>query len=684
MNRIVIGLVVMQFAASVWAQSLRPGMGAVRYADGAGTGVTFRTWAPQAASVSVAGEFNAWSTAAHPLTRESVASGLWSVDVPGATAGQAYKYVINGNLWRRDPCARLLEPTGSRNSLVFDGTNYPWAGDLARSAELNDLVIYEAHVGTLFDPAPADGQVGGFLDATQRIAHLAGLGINAVEFMPVNEFNTDRSWGYNVYYPFAIETTYGAPDDLKTLVRACHDAGMSVFMDVVHNHWGDTPHLTGQNPDDWSLWRYDGWFSGTNAGVMFFTNSPFFASPWGPRPNYAEAAIRTLIRDTFRMWKDEYHLDGFRWDTPKHIIYTDWDPTFHDRLKTVMEQGDDNARDMALLASAISGLPRRVIYTESHDTAGDLNGGQRFPMYMPWAAENGYYSRKRSMLAAALAFTAPGIPMILQGQEMMETNQFSDARALDWSRTNAYGSAVEFYRDLVGLRRNLGGRTRGLQAETVEFLRVDQAAKVIVYRRGTEVPSPDDVVVVANLRNTALENYAIPLPAELRARVPLPGLGGHGQHAFQQRRHAAHQRGRSAVRQRRAVPPAGPDRDDIQRQGDQRPLAALDYRLVRDQQRHAGLLGPQVELLRSRHHRLRLPAQQPRARAGKPVVVRCRAHHQQFRVARRRSGRRLGPPPVGGRTCGGTGDASGFQHRRLRLPACARLHRNRHVLVPGR
>lgn len=542
---------------TVRGQSPRPGMGAVRYADGEGTGVTFRTWAPHAASVSVAGEFNGWSTAAHPMTRESAESGLWSADVPGAAAGQAYKFVINGNQWRRDPCSRLLEPDGTRNSLVFDGTNYPWSGDLARPAALKDLVIYEAHVGTFHDPNPGDGQVGGFLDATGRLAHLAGLGVNAIEFMPVNEFQTDRSWGYNVYYPFAIETTYGSPADLKSLVRSCHTAGISVFMDVVHNHWGDTAHLRGSNPDDWSLWRYDGWFSGTNAGALFFTNAPFYASPWGPRPNYNEAAVRGLIRDTFRMWKDEYRLDGFRWDTPKHIIYTDWtlsvpipsghtllrearadldvnypgtvsiaedskelslfnlywDPTFHDRLKTVMEQGDDNARNMSLLASAISGMPRRVIYTESHDTAGDLNGGRRFPMYMPWSADNGYYSRKRSMLAAVFAFTAPGVPMILQGQELMETNQFSDARPLDWGRTNTFGGAVDFYRDLVGLRRNLGGLTRGLQEETVEILRVDHAAKVIVYRRGFGVPSPDDVVVVANLRNTALENYVIPLPA---------------------------------------------------------------------------------------------------------------------------------------------------------------------------
>ncbi len=112
----------------------------------------------------------------------------------------------------------------------------------------SDLVIYEMHVGAFYDPSPGSGGPGKFPDAIQKLDHLAALGINAVELMPVAEFPTDNSWGYNPADPYAVENLgYGGPDGLKSFVKAAHARGIRVLLDVVHNHYG---------PSDLDLWGF--------------------------------------------------------------------------------------------------------------------------------------------------------------------------------------------------------------------------------------------------------------------------------------------------------------------------------------------------------------------------------------------------------------------------------------------
>ena len=523
-------------AAAASAQSSRPGWGAVPYADADGTGTTFRLWAPGAASVNVAGSFNGWNTGANPLTKESAASGAWSADVAAARTNDAYKYVVNGSLWRSDPRSRAIDSADHNNSTVLAAGGFDWGDDSAGITNAGDLVIYEAHVGTF------GGMAGTFALFTNRLGYLAELGVTAIELMPVNEFPSSTSWGYNPAYPFAVEKNYGPPDALKSLVRQAHRRGILTFLDVVHNHWDGGS----------SLWEIDG----TTPGPYFYASDPYTYTAWGPRPDYGNPAVRETINDTFRMWLEEYHISGFRWDAPKHIIYTTnglfipdgltmatnalrlmatnysgvwniaedtkeiggfdryWDLAFRSEIQGVLVKGSDSQRDMQVVARNVAGVPGRILFTESHDTAGDLNNGQRLPVAIQGADPGGYYARKRSALGAVLALTSPGTPMILQGQELLETNQFSDTRAMDWTRTNSQAGTWRLYRDLIRLRRNLDGVSAGLTGDSASVYQVDNTKKLVAYSRQDSVRTGNTVVVVANFASATRTNFAVQFPEE--------------------------------------------------------------------------------------------------------------------------------------------------------------------------
>jgi 1,4-alpha-glucan branching enzyme len=543
----VIGpLLAVAFLASlpapVPAQSARPGMGAIPYASGGATGVTFRVWAPNAATVSVPGSFNGWNTTANFLVKEGP-SGLWSADIPAARNGSEYKYFINGSIWKRDPRDRKTVNSAG-NSIVYDPAAFAWGGDTRLSVSASNLVIYELHVGAFYDPTPGSGGPGKFTDAITKLDYLAALGVNAIELMPVAEFPGDYSWGYNPADPYAVENTgYGGPDGLKVFVKAAHARGLRVLLDVVHNHYG---------PSDLDMYTFD---VGNSPGIYFYTASNICCTPWGSRPNYASDGVRSYIIDNFRMWMDESHIDGFRWDsvgTMRHYdpgyvsipeadtliqyinsttIHSDhlgafsiaednssgmnfdseWNSGFNSYLLGLVSNSSDSARDMVGLQGQMNGTGfGRVIYTETHDLVGSMNGSgaQRVPTRIQPADPTGFYARKRSMLAAAVVMASPGIPMLFMGQEMLQTAQFSDSTPMDWSRTNTFAGILTFYRDLIRQRRNLDGVSFGLTGPNISWHVVDNTAKVLACHRWGAGPN-DQVMVIFNFSNNALTNYPV-------------------------------------------------------------------------------------------------------------------------------------------------------------------------------
>jgi 1,4-alpha-glucan branching enzyme len=547
------------------AQSSRPGWGSTPYHDALGTGVTFRVWAPNATSVFVPGNFVTpnWSTTTTPLAKEltnGVWNGVWSADVAGVANGSQYKYYLNGNLWKNDPRARLVTAAGSGgNSIVYDPTAFNWAGDSLTPPALNDLFIYELHMGTF----PSSSVPSRFVAATNKLDYLKSLGVNAVELMPIAEFgNSGNSWGYDPAQLFAADNSqYGGPDGLKAFVQACHARGIAVLLDVIHNHYG--PNLL-------DMWNFDGYSGGGplgGGGIYFYeSNTNLQITPWGyTRPNFSSNQVCSFIQDNFTLWLGECHVDGFRWDTPytmmhgndgsyipaaDSLIYaintmihssypgkisiaedvynydgfdSSWDTGYPYNFTPVLTPTSDASRNMNTVANDVlynvsyggtAGLGR-VVFLESHDVVGDLNGSShvRLVTAIDPVTPNSYRARKLSTLGAAVTLTAPGVPMIFQGQEMLENQQFDSGLPVDWSKTNTYSHIVQLYRDLIGARRNLNGYTPGLEGNQCSMLQVDNVNKLVAFHRWNSTTPNQDAVVIANFANTTNNNYTLNFPS---------------------------------------------------------------------------------------------------------------------------------------------------------------------------
>lgn len=511
------------------------------------SGTFFRVWAPFADSAGVAGEFNQWVP--EPMTH-AAGNGTWSVQLPAAQVGHKYKYVFNGELWKRDARALRVEHSNG-DSIIYDPEAFDWGDDSPPVIPRDDLVLYQMHIGTFGGGDPP----ATFDDAIPRLDYLRALGVNGIQLMPVNEFPGGRSWGYNPSDPFAIETDYGGPDAFKRFVRAAHARGMAVLADVVHNHYG---------PTDLDLWCYDGWSVNDLGGIYFYCDERIH-TPWGStRPDFGRPEVRNFIRDQVFMLIDDYRIDGFRWDSVYHILHTDqgfnpqglellrdinaemartrpqvlrfaedhafdqdigfqaqWDVGHRWALYTQLATADDRERDMDTLAGTLRDWPgfQRVIFTEAHDYIGQLNDDRsRVPTMIHPAEPESIWARKRALLGAAVIFTTPGIPMLFQGQEMAETLAFHDDTPLRWERTTTHAGIVQAYTDLIHLRRDLRGVTPGLRGAGVRVHHIDQDQQVIAFSRWHEDHPDDPVLVVANFSAVDFDQH------DYRIEFPAPGI----------------------------------------------------------------------------------------------------------------------------------------------------------------
>jgi 1,4-alpha-glucan branching enzyme len=193
-----------------------------------------------------------------------------------------------------------------------------------------------------------------------------------------------------------------------------------------------------------------------------------------------------------------------------------WETTFPNILRATIDPVDDSSRSLATIETELrkyynGDAYQRVVYSESHDAA--ANGQSRMNAEISPQDQGGLYARRRSMLGAAVALTAPGIPMLFQGQEFMERGWFTHYDQLDWSRADTYAGTVQFYRDLITLRRNLRGQTAGLKGAGYETMHLDEGSKMLAYHRWDKHGPNDDTVVVLNFSNTPIVNYDIKFPA---------------------------------------------------------------------------------------------------------------------------------------------------------------------------
>ena len=189
-----------------------------------------------------------------------------------------------------------------------------------------------------------------------------------------------------------------------------------------------------------------------------------------------------------------------------------------------MTQPWDQDRDLQAIAAAIQhryngdGL-QRVIYTESHDEVATRNGKRRLPEDIDPGHADSWYAKKRSTLGAVLVFTAPGIPMIFQGQELLEDGSWHDDDPIDWSKQATYAGIIQLYRDLIALRRNRRYTTAGLRGQHVQVHHVNHTDKVLAFHRFAGGGPRDSVIVVVNLANRSYGSYTIGMPRAGRWRV---------------------------------------------------------------------------------------------------------------------------------------------------------------------
>lgn len=298
-------------------------MGAIPYEGG----VTFRVWAkfPAQRKVYVVGDFNAWNTAATPLAADGD-SGYWSVDVPGAEVGNHYLFYIPGagnNGYRMDPYAYSIARDADENlHAVVTAQETKYQGGYS-TPSWNEAVIYELHIPTFTtDPKnPYDAPAGTLVSALDRLGDLADLGINAIEIMPLGQFKGVSATGYNPGYIFAVEDTYGGPDDFRAFVNQSHAAGLAVIVDVVYNHLGDT-----------DLWQFDGWFTpgqfcpfpdcnnvATQGGIYFYQDKRAHTDFAHTRFDFGRPEVQQYLVDNAKRWLHERFADGLRFDSVVNI-----------------------------------------------------------------------------------------------------------------------------------------------------------------------------------------------------------------------------------------------------------------------------------------------------------------------------------------------------------------------------
>jgi maltooligosyltrehalose trehalohydrolase len=430
---------------------------------GAGT-CEFIVWAPLHESVSL----HIVSPAESEIPMLKTEDGYWKTVVEDIKPGARYWYRPGNRQERPDPVS-AFQPDGVHGpSSLVDHATFRWQDDGWQGIPLAKMIMYELHVGT-FTPE------GTFDAVINRLDDLRGLGINAIDIMPVTQFPGGRNWGYDGAYPFAVQNSYGAADGLKRLVEACHLHGMAVILDVVYNHLGpEGNYLAEFGP--------------------YFTDK--YHTPWGKAVNFDDAycdGVRNYFIENALCWFEHYHIDGLRLDAihgifdtgAKHIldemservqefsgrvgrqfyliaesdlndarvirsrtkggyeVDAQWSDDFHHAVHTLFtgerngyyqDFGEPEQLVKALKegfvyswvyskyrkrhhGSSSADIPadRFVVFIQNHDQVGNRMMGDRLGQIVSFEA---------AKLAAATLLTSPYIPLLFMGEEYAEDNPF--------------------------------------------------------------------------------------------------------------------------------------------------------------------------------------------------------------------------------------------------------------------
>ena len=295
-------------------------LGARPCAAGEG-GTDFAVWAPNAASVSVLGDFNGWTKGQHRL-RSLGTSGIWEGSVREAAHGSHYKYHIVSKLSgyevdKADPFAFHTEVPPQTASIVWS-LDYAWqdAEWMATRGKRQSLdapvSIYEMHFGSWMRPTEQPGEFPSYRTIAPKLTeYLLARGFTHVEFLPLMEHPFYGSWGYQTSSYFAPTSRYGSPQDLMYLIDYLHQHGIGVVLDWVPSHFTTDEHGLG-------------YFDGTHLFEHADPRQGLHAE-WGSYLfNYGRNEVRAFLLSDAMFWFDKYHIDGLRVDAVASMLYLDY------------------------------------------------------------------------------------------------------------------------------------------------------------------------------------------------------------------------------------------------------------------------------------------------------------------------------------------------------------------------
>tara|TARA_B100001057_G_scaffold88582_1_gene84708 strand:+ start:2682 stop:4964 length:2283 start_codon:yes stop_codon:yes gene_type:complete len=282
-------------------------------------GISFVVWAPSAQSVHLVGDFNSWHPHSLPM-RALGSSGCRELFIPHAQVGQKYKYRVlgaDGVLREKgDPFAFRCEPPPGNASIVhpLEGRE-DGRGPMSPLSELNPrelpISIYEMHLGS-WKFNERDNRPLSYLELADCLPrYLKDLGFSHVEFLPPSEYPYGASWGYQVTGFYAPTHRYGSPDDFKSLVDACKEAGIGVVLDWVPAHFPS---------DEFALAKFDGTclfeHEDPRQGVHAEWDTLIF--------NYGRPETRSFLIGSAVSWLDRFGVSGFRVDAVASMLYLDY------------------------------------------------------------------------------------------------------------------------------------------------------------------------------------------------------------------------------------------------------------------------------------------------------------------------------------------------------------------------
>ncbi|MBV8341758.1 MAG: 1,4-alpha-glucan branching enzyme, partial [Gammaproteobacteria bacterium] len=289
---------------------------------GAPAGTRFAVWAPNAAAVSVIGDFNGWDQRRHPLAPRADSSGIWEGTLANVGVGTLYKYhiIARGGHAAQDKCDpyafRSEEPPRTA-SVVWD-LDYTWRDEawVQRRAETNALrapwSIYELHLGSWRRPTGEQRRFLTYRELAGAVGdYVTGLGFTHVELLPVMEHPFYGSWGYQVTGYFAPSARYGTPQDFMYFVDELHRRGIGVILDWVPSHFPADAH---------ALARFDGTHLYEHADPRQGLHPEWQSSIF----NYGRAEVRNFLASSALFWLEKYHIDALRVDAVASMLYLDY------------------------------------------------------------------------------------------------------------------------------------------------------------------------------------------------------------------------------------------------------------------------------------------------------------------------------------------------------------------------